>query len=55
MRSLYACFLDLSFKVALETIDVIGEVDVAYTHDSDSDDYVYKVWFKVSASLLVLR
>lgn len=26
---------------------MIGEVDVAYSHDSDSDDYVYVIWFKV--------
>lgn len=37
-------------KDALETIDIIGEVDVAYTHDVDaaSDDHVYDVWFKAS-------
>lgn len=37
-------------KDALETIDVVGEVDVAYTHDATGDDYVYDVWFKVTLS-----
>ena len=32
---------------ALETIEVIGEVDVAYSHDAHNEDYVYGVWFKV--------
>lgn len=38
----------LSMKVALETIAVIGEVDVAYTHNTDDNNYVYDVWFKVT-------
>lgn len=38
-------------KDALETIDIIGEVDVAYTHDSISDDYIYDIWFKASVVL----
>lgn len=39
-------------KDALETIDIIGEVDVAYTHDDDAaaDDHVYVVWFKASTN-----
>lgn len=42
--------LNLTFSAqdALETIDAIGEVDVAYTHDAAGDDYVYDVWFKVT-------
>lgn len=40
---------------ALESIDVIGEVDVAYTHDSDSDDYTYVVWFKARVTTVPLR
>lgn len=39
--------LFLPLKDALETISVIGEVDVAYTHDTAGDDYVYDIWFKV--------
>lgn len=38
-------------KDALETIDVIGEVDVAYTHNSTGDDYIYDIWFKASVVL----
>lgn len=43
-------YLTSTVKDALETIDIIGEVDVAYTHDADaaSDDHVYDVWFKAS-------
>ncbi|CAM9800578.1 unnamed protein product [Ectocarpus sp. 6 AP-2014] len=36
----------IALKDALETIDVIGEVDVAYTREEDSDAHVYDVWFK---------
>lgn len=43
-------FAFFAMQDALETIAVIGEVDVAYTHDTAGDDYVYDVWFKVSMS-----
>lgn len=34
---------------------MIGEVDVAYTHAEDADDFVYDVWFKVPRDLEYYR
>lgn len=40
--------MSLNPQDMIETIQVIGEVDVAYTHDGASDNFVYDVWFKAS-------